>query len=158
MKMAGRMGVDKVTVQNLTIHAVDAERGLILVKGSVPGPKGALVVVRSAAKKGSPGMSDTLKVDVIGTSKKADLPAALFGVQANIPLLHQVVVAQQAAARQGTHATKTRGMVSGGGAKPWRQRAPAALVRARVALPSGPAVAPSTARSRTATPSGRPRR
>ena len=53
MKMAGRMGVDKVTVQNLTIHAVDAERGLILVKGSVPGPKGALVVLRSAAKKGA---------------------------------------------------------------------------------------------------------
>lgn len=53
MKMAGRMGVEKVTVQNLTIHAVDAERGLILVKGSVPGPKGALVVMRSAAKKGA---------------------------------------------------------------------------------------------------------
>jgi len=53
MKMAGRMGVDKVTVQNLTIHAVDAERGLILVKGSVPGPKGSLVVVRTAAKKGA---------------------------------------------------------------------------------------------------------
>ncbi|MFP5416626.1 MAG: 50S ribosomal protein L3 [Actinomycetes bacterium] len=52
MKMAGRMGVEKVTVQNLTIHAVDAERGLILVKGSVPGPKGALVVLRTAAKKG----------------------------------------------------------------------------------------------------------
>lgn len=53
MKMAGRMGVDKVTVQNLTVHAVDAERGLILVKGSVPGPKGALVVLRTAAKKGA---------------------------------------------------------------------------------------------------------
>ena len=53
MRMAGRMGVEKVTVQNLTIHAVDAERGLILVKGSVPGPKGALVVVRSAVKKGA---------------------------------------------------------------------------------------------------------
>ena len=53
MRMAGRMGVDKVTVQNLTIHSVDAERGLILVKGSVPGPKGALVVVRTAAKKGA---------------------------------------------------------------------------------------------------------
>nr|NLI48956.1 50S ribosomal protein L3 [Propionibacterium sp.] len=53
MRMAGRMGVEKVTVQNLTIHAVDAERGLILVKGSVPGPKGALVVLRSAAKKGA---------------------------------------------------------------------------------------------------------
>lgn len=53
MRMAGRMGVEKVTVQNLTIHAVDAERGLILVKGSIPGPKGALVVVRTAAKKGA---------------------------------------------------------------------------------------------------------
>ena len=53
MRMAGRMGVDKVTVQNLTVHAVDAERGLILVKGSVPGPKGALVVLRNAAKKGA---------------------------------------------------------------------------------------------------------
>ncbi|WP_232548997.1 50S ribosomal protein L3 [Propioniciclava soli] len=53
MRMAGRMGVDKVTVQNLTIHAVDAERGLLLVKGSIPGPKGALVVVRTASKKGA---------------------------------------------------------------------------------------------------------
>ena len=52
MRMAGRMGVDKVTVQNLTIHAVDAERGLILVRGAIPGNKGSLVVVRSAAKKG----------------------------------------------------------------------------------------------------------
>ena len=52
-RMAGRMGVEKVTVQNLTIHAVDAERGLILVKGSVPGPKGTLVVLRTAAKKGA---------------------------------------------------------------------------------------------------------
>ena len=52
MRMAGRMGVEKVTVQNLTVHAVDAERGLILVKGSIPGPKGALVVLRTSAKKG----------------------------------------------------------------------------------------------------------
>jgi len=51
-RMAGRMGVDKVTVQNLTVHGVDTERGLILVKGSVPGPTGTLVVVRTAAKKG----------------------------------------------------------------------------------------------------------
>jgi large subunit ribosomal protein L3 len=52
LKMAGRMGVQKKTVQNLIVHAVDAERGLILVKGAIPGPKGALVVIRSAAKKG----------------------------------------------------------------------------------------------------------
>jgi len=67
-------------------------------------------------------MSDSIQVDVIGGSGQAELPAALFNVQSNIPLMHQVVVAQQAAARQGTHATKTRGMVSGGGAKPWRQK------------------------------------
>jgi len=52
LKMAGRMGVDRVTVQNLTVHAVDAERGLILIKGAIPGNKGGLVVLRSAAKKG----------------------------------------------------------------------------------------------------------
>lgn len=52
LRMAGRMGAERRTIQNLTIHAVDAERGLILVRGAVPGPKGALVVVRSAAKKG----------------------------------------------------------------------------------------------------------
>ena len=52
LKMAGRMGVERVTVQNLTVHAVDAERGLILIKGAIPGNKGGLVVLRSAAKKG----------------------------------------------------------------------------------------------------------
>ena len=50
MKMAGRMGVERVTVQNLTVHAVDADKGVILVKGAVPGPKGGLVVLRTAAK------------------------------------------------------------------------------------------------------------
>jgi large subunit ribosomal protein L4 len=51
-----------------------------------------------------------------------DLPGEIFDVQVNIPLIHQVVVAQQAAARQGTHATKTRGEVRGGGAKPYKQK------------------------------------
>ena len=52
LKMAGRMGHDRVTVQNLVVHSIDSERGLILVKGAVPGNKGGLVVLRSAAKKG----------------------------------------------------------------------------------------------------------
>ena len=52
LRMAGRMGNNKVTVQNLKIHAVDAERGLLLVRGAIPGNNGSLVVVRSAAKKG----------------------------------------------------------------------------------------------------------
>ncbi len=50
-RMAGRMGNATVTVQNLVVHAVDADKGLILVKGAIPGPKGSLVVLRSAAKK-----------------------------------------------------------------------------------------------------------
>jgi large subunit ribosomal protein L3 len=50
IKMAGRMGAARTTTQNLTVHAVDAERGLLLIKGAVPGPKGGIVLVRTAAK------------------------------------------------------------------------------------------------------------
>ncbi len=50
-RMSGRMGAETVTTQNVVIHAVDADKGLILLKGAVPGPKGGLVLVRSAAKK-----------------------------------------------------------------------------------------------------------
>ncbi len=56
------------------------------------------------------------------TSGSVTLPGALFDANANVSLMHQVVVAQLAAARQGTHATKTRGKVSGGGVKPYRQK------------------------------------
>ena len=50
MRMAGRMGGVRQTTQNITVHAVDAEKGLLLLKGAVPGPRGAVVLVRSAAK------------------------------------------------------------------------------------------------------------
>jgi large subunit ribosomal protein L3 len=50
MRMAGRMGGQRQTTQNLTIHAVDADRGLLLIKGAVPGPRGGIVLVRTAAK------------------------------------------------------------------------------------------------------------
>ena len=56
------------------------------------------------------------------TAVKVDLPAEIFDAEVNIPLIHQVVVAQQAAARQGTHATKRRGDVRGGGRKPYKQK------------------------------------
>jgi large subunit ribosomal protein L3 len=52
VRMAGRMGGKRFTVQNLTVQAIDTENNLILVKGAVPGPKGALILVRTAAKKG----------------------------------------------------------------------------------------------------------
>jgi large subunit ribosomal protein L3 len=54
MKMAGRMGHVRQTTQNLTVHAVDVERGLLLIKGAVPGPKGGIVLVTTAAKLTAP--------------------------------------------------------------------------------------------------------
>ena len=71
-------------------------------------------------------MASTQTVDVIDAKGKksgtADLPADIFDVVTNVPLIHQVVVAQRAAARQGTHATKTKDRVSGGGRKPYKQK------------------------------------
>ena len=71
-------------------------------------------------------MNETTSIDVVNAEgKKAgsvELPGELFDAQANVPLMHQVVTAQLAAARQGTHSTKTRAEVSGGGKKPWRQK------------------------------------
>jgi large subunit ribosomal protein L4 len=71
-------------------------------------------------------MTDTVLIDVFGAtgvkSGAVAVPADVLDAPVNIALVHQVVVAQQAAARQGTHATKTRGEVSGGGIKPWRQK------------------------------------
>lgn len=65
-------------------------------------------------------------VDVLDAAGKkagtAELPGDVFDVTTNVPLIHQVVVAQRAAARQGTHATKTRGDVRGGGRKPYKQK------------------------------------
>ena len=53
LRMAGRMGVARITTQNLTVHRVDTERGLLLIKGAVPGPRGGLLFVKSAAKGGA---------------------------------------------------------------------------------------------------------
>jgi len=64
----------------------------------------------------------TTKKAAAATTVKVDLPAEIFDAEVNIPLIHQVVVAQQAAARQGTHATKRRGDVRGGGRKPYKQK------------------------------------
>ena len=71
-------------------------------------------------------MADALSVDIVDSkgdkTGSVELPAEIFDVEPNIPLMHQVVVAQLAAARQGTHSTKTRGQVRGGGRKPYRQK------------------------------------
>lgn len=71
-------------------------------------------------------MAENLSVKVLDFQGKeqgtVELPAEIFAVTPNVPLIHQVVVAQLAAARQGTHAVKTRGQVRGGGRKPYRQK------------------------------------
>ncbi len=99
-------------------------------------------------------------IDIIGvdggkTGRSVELPADLFDTPVNVPLIHQVVVAQQAAARQGTHATKTRGQVRGGGKKPYRQKGTG---RVRPGHPSSPAAVSCTARARVITASALPRR
>ena len=55
LRMAGRMGNTTVTTQNLTVHAVDTDKGLLLIKGAVPGPKGGLVMVKTAVKSNAKG-------------------------------------------------------------------------------------------------------
>lgn len=71
-------------------------------------------------------MADQTTLDVVDAKGKktgtVELPAAIFDVQTNVPLIHQVVTAQLAAARQGTHKTKGRGEVSGSGRKPFKQK------------------------------------
>src|ERR1700737_888885 len=79
-----------------------------------------------ATSNEAPASQNALKIDVRtpegDKEGPVELPAELFDVPANIALMHQVVTAQRAAARQGTHSTKTRGEVRGGGGKPYRQK------------------------------------
>jgi len=77
---------------------------------------------KESAAKAPALKAPAAKADSEGGTPATDLPADIFDAKVNVPLIHQVVVAQQAAARQGTHSTKTRGEVRGGGRKPYRQK------------------------------------
>src|ERR1700730_1743457 len=74
------------------------------------------------AEQAAKALKNDVKTPAGKTEGSVELPAELFDAPANIALMHQVVTAQLAAARQGTHATKTRGEVRGGGRKPYRQK------------------------------------
>ena len=76
----------------------------------------------SSGAKGTSAAAKPGSAKTKATATDAQLPAEIFDAKVNVPLIHQVVVAQEAAARQGTHATKTRGEVRGGGRKPYRQK------------------------------------
>src|SRR5580698_9859938 len=76
----------------------------------------------SAAEGGAAAAKPRAAKPKATATATAQLPAEIFDAKVNVPLIHQVVVAQEAAARQGTHSTKRRGMVRGGGRKPYRQK------------------------------------
>lgn len=85
--------------------------------------------------------------------KSMDLNAAVFGIEPNVHAMHEVVRAQRASWRQGTHETLTRGNVRGGGKKPWRQKGTGHARQGTIRALSGLAAAPSSARILVRTPS-----
>ena len=113
---------------NLEIVQADPERNLLLVKGAVPGPERRArhgPVRRQGTGDGREGclMASIELRDAQGKKVGSrDLPADVFESTVSVPLMHQVVTAGLAGIRAGTHSTKTRGDVSGGGKKPWRQK------------------------------------
>ena len=122
LKMSGRMGSDSVTVQNLTVALRRRRQGPAAHQGR-DSRLDRQPRLRQDRREGSQPVS-TVDVTSPDGSKSGtvELPAEVFEVQVNIPLIHQVVVGQLAAARQGTASTKTRAEVAGGGRKPYRQK------------------------------------
>jgi large subunit ribosomal protein L4 len=85
-------------------------------------PSSATTAARSKTAPSETATSETAPSKTAQSQTTPPLPPEIFDAKVNVPLIHQVVVAQEAAARQGTHATKTRGEVRGGGRKPYRQK------------------------------------
>ena len=123
----GHMGDDRVTSQNLKIVLIDADRNLLGVRGAVPGAKGSIVMIKGCAQAVAwNGSEAIMEVDVVNMEgekvRTVELPAQIFEAPINVDLMHQAYVRQMANARLGTHKTKARSEVSGGGRKPWKQK------------------------------------
>ena len=117
--MAGHMGAEKVTVQNLEIVKVDSENNLIAVKGAIP------VITDSvkAKRKEDTSMAKIAVFNMAGQQvSETELSDAVFAVTPNEAVMHAMVVNYLANQRQGTQSTLTRTEVAGGGRKPWRQK------------------------------------
>ena len=119
--MAGQMGGKRVTQLGLTVVDRDVEQNLLLVKGAVPGPQ-----ERLRRRAGGRPLMAAPKAPVLDASgkksKDVTLAEAVFAAEVKPHLVHEAVRAEAAAARSGTQAAKSRGLVSGGRAKPWRQK------------------------------------
>ena len=127
MRMAGQMGNERVTVLNLEIVRADRRAQPAAPAGRDPGPRGR-PGDGPFGREGTrlEGRALMPKVDVVSVAGKKvgtrDLAPEVFEAKVSVPLMHQVVLAGFASIRRGTHSTKTRGEVSGGGRKPWRQK------------------------------------
>ena len=126
LKMSGHMGHEQVTTLNLEVVEADAERNLLLRQGLGPRPERRRrhrPQRRQERRRELSAMAQiTLKTAAGKDAGNVELDDAMFGIQPNVPVMHQVVTAQLAARRAGTQSTKTRAEVRGGGAKPYRQK------------------------------------
>ena len=147
-RMAGQHGNVTRTVQTLTVVRVDTERGLLLVKGACPAPTAATssCVPPSRRRRRREPDDGTQAASTTRARRPRRSPAsdALFGRDYNEALIHQVVTAYQANARQGTRAQKARGEINKSHKKPWARRAPAARAPARPTARCGAAAARSS--------------
>ena len=144
VSMPGQMGNRRVTQLGLEVVDVDGERNLLILRGAVPGPRArswrcAMADAAPAAKK-------------LGGQGTVKLPAEMFSEPFHNAIVYEAVRAEQLARRRGTASTRTRGEVSGGGAKPWRQKGTGRAPPGRSAHRTGPAAASPSAQSRADTP------
>ena len=116
MKMAGHMGHERVTQRGLSSGRGGRREEPAADQGRRPGR------YRRRGRDPERVLMAALNAPVLGATTKAKLDPGTFGAERNDSLVHEVVRAELAARRQGTHATKTRGMVAGGRSKPWRQK------------------------------------
>ena len=136
-KMAGHLGQERVTTLNLVVAAVDAEKGLLMVRGAVPGATGGFVLVRDAVKRARPadapypaatggltGAEMQIEIRTLdnGSAGTAELPDEIFGATPRPDIMARVVHWQLAKRRAGTHKVKGMGEVSGTTKKPYKQK------------------------------------
>ena len=145
-KMAGHMGDTRVTTQNVEVVSTDADRGLILIRGAVPGSKGAWILVRDAVKVALPECAEAgrdprrsgqerssgrrgsgimdLKITTLGgkDAGKVKLSDEIFGLDPREDILQRVVRWQLAKQQQGTHKAKGRAEIARTGAKMYKQK------------------------------------
>ena len=114
--MAGQYGNKNHSVRNLEVVSVDKVNNRLLIKGSVPGPKNGIIFSFQNSMK-----LDIYKIDG-SKSDQIILDDSVFGIKPNTHVVHQAVVSELSNSRQGTHSTKNRSMVRGGGKKPWKQK------------------------------------